>query len=137
MTADSAVASAAVNCAETRARLATAPRRRWDTADLCCPVALPAGVPKLKLGPMRVAMNADSWKLCKPEAAPRHIVLNYSINQCPEGGRQCTVSWTGLEAKEEYCSVQDFYAGRHAHCKASIASHFADDLRLLYGDSEH
>ncbi len=104
---------------------------------MCFPIALPAGVPKLKLGPMRVSLNADSWKQCKPEAAPRHIVKEYSINQCPEGGRQCMVSWKGLEAKEEYCSIQDFYAGRHAHCKAGIDELYADDLRVLYGGGLH
>ena len=39
----------------------------------------------------------------------------------------------GLEPKERYCSVDEYYTGQHAHCKAGIAAHFADDLQLLYG----
>lgn len=89
-----------------------------------------AGMPKLKLVPMNESRNVRPQ--CTGELSPRHVVVPFSINSCEATG-ECIVSWQALQPKEQYCSTQQFYAGRHAHCKAGIAAYAADDLRLLYG----
>lgn len=60
----------------------------------------------------------------RSERAPRHGAAPM---------QQGAFTWEGMVAKEQYCTTDEYYAGRHAHCKASIAAYFADDLRLLYG----
>ncbi|PRW20553.1 hypothetical protein C2E21_8918 [Chlorella sorokiniana] len=50
-------------------------------------------------------------------------------------GQQSGGAWLGLDPKEQYCSMDEYYTGQHAHCKAGIAAYFAEDLRLLLGSS--
>lgn len=91
----------------------------------CSILARGTGVPELRLAPQIVPLNV--WQRCPSgeseyrqqlEAMPRKL-----FNE----------TWMGLEPKERYCSLDEYYAGQHAHCKAGIAAHFADDLQLLYG----
>ena len=39
---------------------------------------------------------------------------------------------TQIARESAYCTMQDFYEGRHAHCLPSIASAYERDLSLLY-----
>ncbi|PSC68344.1 hypothetical protein C2E20_8058 [Micractinium conductrix] len=43
------------------------------------------------------------------------------------------INWTGLQAREQYCTTAEYYSGRHAHCVESIGRFFAADVALLGG----
>lgn len=50
------------------------------------------------------------------------------VNKAKEQG-----SWVGPEAKEQYCTVDEYYIGQHEHCRAGVTAYFAEDLQLVYG----
>jgi hypothetical protein len=75
---------------------------------------------------------------------PSRLATALKRKPCPTGESQLLpahvptafathISWTGLRAREQYCTTRDFYDGRHAHCLGSIAAYFADDVQLLGG----
>ncbi len=86
-----------------------------------------AGVPKLDLHlPIQSVHKQQRCPSGHSLLAPRHSVGPYELV-----GTQQMVMF----AKEQLCTVDEYFAGQYAHCKAGIASYFADDLRLLYGAS--
>lgn len=85
----------------------------------------PAGVPPLVLGkPLGTEKMREKCAHGGSVRAARH-----GTAPMQNGGG----TWQGLVAKEQYCTAQEYYRGRHAHCRASIEAYFADDLQLLYG----
>lgn len=89
-----------------------------------CPCSPSAGVPPLvpgkELGTEKMrskCASGSSVRAVRHGSAPMHDPVS---------------TWQGLVAKEQYCSTEEYYSGRHTHCRASVEAYFADDLRLLY-----
>ena len=85
----------------------------------------PAGVPALQLG----AQLGTAKMRARCSSGRSSAAAAHGAAEMEQGAWR----WQGMVAREQYCTTDEYYAGRHAHCRASVAAYYADDLRLLYG----
>lgn len=85
----------------------------------------PAGVPALQLG----AQLGTAKMRARCASGRSGAAAAHGAAEMEQGAWR----WQGMVAREQYCTTDEYYAGRHAHCRASVAAYYADDLRLLYG----
>jgi hypothetical protein len=107
---------------------------RWDhmpedLSELTQQLNARPGVPHLRLGQQVRQHNEGHRCQLQSTSGPLHKAANHTY------GVQSGGAWLGLDPKEQYCSMDEYYTGQHAHCKAGIAAYFAEDLRLLLGSS--
>lgn len=86
--------------------------------------------PLAGVGPLALAEQLGTAKMRPRCASGRsEAAAAHGVGEMQQG----ELRWQGMVAREQYCTTDEYYAGRHEHCRASIAAYYADDLRLLYG----